>query len=31
MKDIFFRAPWWAMGKKGPKQEGESDGAGQEK
>jgi len=30
MKDVFFRAPWWAMGKKGPRKEGESDGAGQE-
>lgn len=30
MKDVFFRAPWWAMGKKGPKQEGGGDGgAGQ--
>jgi hypothetical protein len=29
MKDVFFRAPWWAMGKKGPKQEGGSGGADQ--
>lgn len=26
MKDIFFRAPWWAMGKKGPQQEGGKNG-----
>lgn len=30
MKDVFFRAPWWAMGKKGPKQEGGSSSAGKE-
>ncbi len=30
MKDVFFRAPWWAMGKKGPKQEGGSGSAGKE-
>jgi spore germination protein KA len=29
MKDVFFRAPYWAMGKKGPKQEGGSGGADQ--
>lgn len=29
MKDIFFRAPWWSMGKKGPKQEGGNEGARQ--
>lgn len=30
MKDVFIRAPWWAMGKKGPKSEGGSDGVVQE-
>ncbi|HBI55823.1 MAG TPA: spore germination protein [Firmicutes bacterium] len=23
MKDVFFRAPWWAMGKQGPKKRGD--------
>ncbi len=27
MKDIFFRAPWWAMGKKGPQRAGGGEGA----
>lgn len=30
MKDVFVRAPWWAMGKKGPKSGGGSDGVGQD-
>ncbi len=25
MKDVFFRAPWWAMGKRGPKKRGKND------
>jgi spore germination protein KA len=31
MKDIFVRAPWWAMGKRGPKREGGDDDADQAK
>lgn len=31
MKDVFIRAPWWAMGKKGPRKEGGNSDAGQKK